>query len=138
MTLDYDFYFFIDDDTYVNIEKLQKYVETLDKNENLYIGHPCGEGHMSGGSGFILTKPTYLSLIKYIRETDESKLYCSIYGDLSIFIWLKNCNVKRIENRLQLNPDNFRLKENNHNNLSNFITAHYLKTKDDFLFYDNL
>ena len=88
MTLDYDWYFFMDDDTFIFTDRLNEFISKYDKNEPLYIGNRCENYsfpiYMSGGSGFLLTKPLYLSLIQFIRKNRENELVKSIYGDLLI------------------------------------------------------
>ena len=75
MMIDYDWYFFMDDDTFILPHRLEKFVKNFDKNKSLYIGHKCDHIsfplYMSGGAGFLMSKPLYLSLINYIKDTDE-------------------------------------------------------------------
>ena len=138
MTLNYDWYFFIDDDTFINVDNLHNLLQTYDKEEPYYIGRLCTNYnppfHMSGGAGFLLSRSLYLSLIEYIRNTPENKLMVSINGDLSLAIWLKNINNKKVINNNNFHPT----KHTADTDLTNFISFHYLKSLDDFLFYYNL
>jgi hypothetical protein len=137
MKLDYDWYYFMDDDTFVFPDRLNKFVINYNKNESLYIGHRCENYsfpiYMSGGAGFLLTKSLYLSLLEYIRNTPENELLTSIYGDYLIGLWLTNIN-KEIINVEVLNPQTHK----NDAELKHCISFHYLKTKEQYYFYNNL
>lgn len=137
MTIHYDWYCFIDDDTFINVDNLHNLLNTYNKKESLYIGHICDNYsppfYMSGGAGFLLTKSTYFSLLEYIRTTSNDKLLISIYGDLSIGCWLKNvANVALIDNKLF-----HAAKHNNEEELEFFASVHNLTTQEDFEFYNN-
>lgn len=136
MELDYDWYYFMDDDTFVFPERLNKFVMNYNKEEPLYIGHRCENYsfpiYMSGGAGFLLTKPLYLSLVEYIRNIPDEQLYISIYGDYSIGFWLSNIEKEVIPNKL-FNPTT----HNNDYELNNCISFHYLKTEEQYKFYNN-
>ena len=41
MTLNYDWYYFMDDDTFVFPKRLNKFVLNYEKDSPLYIGHKC-------------------------------------------------------------------------------------------------
>ena len=134
MTLDYDWYYFMDDDTFIFTERLQQLLLNYDKNQPLYIGHRCENYsfpiYMSGGSGFLLTKSLYLKLIDYIRATPEQELLVSIYGDYLIGLWLSNIDKYVISNKL-LHPTT----HTNDYELQNYVSFHYLKTEEQYKFY---
>jgi len=136
MELDYDWYYFMDDDTFVFPERLKMFVMNYNKDEPLYIGHRCENYafpiYMSGGAGFLLTKPLYLSLCEYIRNIPDEQLYVSIYGDYSIGLWLSNIEKQVIPNKL-FNPTT----HNNDYELNNCVSFHYLKTEEQYKFYNN-
>jgi hypothetical protein len=137
MTLDYDWYFFMDDDTFIFTDKLKTFISQYDKNEPLYIGNICRNYnfpiYMSGGAGFLMTKSLYLSIVQYIRETPEHELFQSIYGDLSIGLWLTNIEKKVIE----ASVFNAMMHKNEHE-LDIYNSFHYLKNEEDFKFYKSL
>ncbi len=134
MTIEYDWYFFIDDDTFVYTDRLYKFLENYDKNESLYIGLKCGNlCHMSGGAGFLITNSLYKQLIEYIRNTPENELKITKYGDESLGIWLINLDKKMINTRV---PTIFNTeKHRNNEELEKCITFHYLKNEEDYKFY---
>lgn len=49
----YDWYIFVDDDTFVNVNNLYSFLKTAKKEEN--YGSPANWGHPQGGAGFILS-----------------------------------------------------------------------------------
>lgn len=136
MKLEYDWYYFMDDDTFIFPNRLHKFLINYNKDDSLYIGLRCKNYsfpiYMSGGAGFLLTKSLYLSLINYIRNTSEDKLLVSIYGDYSIGMWLSNIEKKIID----LDIFNSNTHKNN-DELEYCISFHYLKTKEQYFFYDN-
>jgi hypothetical protein len=136
MKLDYDWYYFMDDDTFIFPERLNKFVMNYNKDDPLYIGHRCENYSfpifMSGGAGFLLTKPLYLSLVEYIRNTPEKELLVSIYGDYLMGLWLSNIEKQVICNKLF-----YPTTHNNDYELNNCISFHYLKTEEQYKFYNN-
>ncbi len=136
MLIDYDWYCFIDDDTFLNIKNLHNLLQKYNSEESLYIGSSCRgynpPFYMSGGAGFVLSKSLYLKLLNFIRNTEDNILLQSIYGDLSVGLWIKN-----IENVIFCNNNNFHpVKHSNENELQDFISFHYLKSFEDFEFYN--
>lgn len=122
-----DYYFFIDDDTFViksTFDKLELppsdhpfclfrrgYLDadgTDQLNQQTY--YPLykikGEGtHLpiefpSGGSGFILSKSACKKIQEYLLSVSEENLPRSGHSDISIAFWLRNCNVEMIETDL--------------------------------------
>jgi len=136
MKLDYDWYYFMDDDTFVFPERLNKFVNNYNKDKPLYIGDRCDHLsfpiYMSGGAGFLLTKPLYLSLVEYIRNTPEKQLFVNRHGDYSIGMWLSNIEKEVISNKI--------FNQTTHKNdyeLNNCISFHFLKTEEQYKFYKN-
>jgi hypothetical protein len=74
MLIDYDWYCFIDDDTFLNIKNLHNLLQKYNSEESLYIGSSCRgynpPFYMSGGAGFVLSKSLYLKLLK--QNADNS------------------------------------------------------------------
>lgn len=137
MTIDYDWYFFMDDDTFVFPDRLNSFVEQFIKSDSLYIGNRCKSYsfplYMSGGAGFLLTRSLYLKLLDYIRQKSDNELVTSIYGDYSLGLWMSNItDIKLIDVDL-FNPT----LHDNEEQLKNCISFHYLKTKEHYEFYNN-
>jgi len=147
MTLDYDWYMFLDDDTFVYPRRAEQFVNRFDPTQYLYIGAMlyCDDRtYMDGGPGFVLSKPTYLALIDFIRKTDESILFeRSCNGDLSMGRWLK-----RIHTHYNIRYLNDGRKEcefhllrkygsSNPADLAQAVTFHYADTEEKFQLYSN-
>ncbi len=103
MTINYDYYFFIDDDTFVNINRFIIFMDKIDNiykndpNIKLYIGYtPCINNSkpkyninnriymhnssqkifsiMSGGAGFVINKKLYTDIQNFINQNQEEDL----------------------------------------------------------------
>jgi Fringe-like len=138
MKLDYDWYYFMDDDTFVFPNRLSTFLQQYNKNDRLYIGNRCThvEYHlyMSGGAGFLLTKSVYFELIDYIKSKNDHELITERYGDYLMGIWLSNIPNKKI-----VSIDLFKMiRHENDEELINFISFHYLKTKEHYDFYNSI
>lgn len=79
----YDWYFFIDADTYVSFPTLMEWLPTVDPNKLHYIGHQKHSGTFPfahGGSGYLMSKAIMRSMFygrdgvgnKYDEPTQES------------------------------------------------------------------
>jgi hypothetical protein len=136
MTIDYDWYYFMDDDTFIFTDRLQKFVLDYDKDKPLYIGHRCENYsfpiYMSGGAGFLLTKPLYLSLVEFIRKTPENELLTARFGDYLIGLWLTN-----LEKEIIVNNSFKSTPHTSDDEIRSSISFHYLKTEEQFIFYKN-
>jgi hypothetical protein len=135
ITINYDWYCFIDDDSFIHINNLKEYLKSYDHRDNLYIGHLCTHisprFYMAGGAGFILSRSLYYELLAYIRHTDNEKLLISNYGDYCMGMWVKNIeNVVIIEG----NDYFYQTKYNENSNMKNFISYHFMNSIEDFTY----
>jgi len=136
---DYDWYVFIDDDTYMNTPNLNLFLDNYDSSQLFYIGSKRFDQwnvkYMSGGAGFCLSKPLYAKLADYVRSKSEySELYFNYNGDVTLGSWVSN-----IPDVIHVDDDKFSAsKHNNDEQLNGFISFHYLKTKEEFDFYYNV
>jgi hypothetical protein len=148
----YDYYFFTDDDTFVNLTNLKK-LELPPKETPFCVGrmlclNPDGTDlwgnqtgtnisqingentnlplyYPSGGSGFIISQKGCLLLQEYLNSSNNIP-YCR-FGDVSLGFWLRNSNVKFIPN------SNFWW--DTHENLSNNSWEEYISDKDVITFH---
>lgn len=140
MLIDYDWYYFMDDDTFLYVDRLYKFIQNYndDKNKKYYIGNRCKHmsypNYMSGGAGFLLSKSLYTSLVTYIKNTEENNLLISINGDLCMGYWLTNIIDKEIIDTDLFNPQMHR----NDDELNDCISFHYLKTEENYKFYKTI
>lgn len=118
----YDYYFFVDDDTFINTKNLESlalpspennfaYIRKLvlnadgtDKDGN-YTGYPMYKLrglninlpliHPSGGAGYILSKKTVLEIKKYLKFAGNT-VSLSGHSDVTLGFWLRNVGAKLI------------------------------------------
>jgi hypothetical protein len=119
----YDWYFFIDDDTFVFPKRLETFLKQYNPSEKLYIGKPVTPEYMDGGGGFLISRPVYEHLCS------QENHITSIYGDVCIGRWIGTF-AKKISSDLFQHT-----KHQNDEQLKTCVSFHWLKTKEDFLFY---
>lgn len=159
----FEYFFFIDDDTFVNINNLNKIslpaaneahclyrLCYLSKDGLDYYGRNTGYPlhtiknillpvyHPSGGSGFILTRKCCIKIQEYLNNLEYNKIPISDHGDVTIGFWLRECNVNMIpSNQLWYTTPtelyNDEVNTFNEQSESDFITFHYVK---DELIYE--
>lgn len=119
----FDYYFFVDDDTFVNLNNLSK-LYLPSKNEAFFTGRLLclnengtdlwgnqtgtnvkqiyGENvqlplyYTSGGSGFIISQNGCLLIQNYLNKVNNPPK--CIFGDVSVGFWCRNSGVKLIPN----------------------------------------
>lgn len=126
-----DYYFFCDNDTFVNTEALEKFITENKLDEMKIHGrvdntwqpdktlHYC-----SGGAGYLMSKKLLLDIFK------NCKNYSTGYSDVSIGIFARENNIEfqhhdGFNSNPPWNPKCLNL------NISNQITFHYIKTIDE-------
>jgi hypothetical protein len=153
MNIDYDWYFFLDDDTFVFVNRLKDLLSVYNTNRNIYLGkkrnHIKNEWstYMSGGAGYILSNSLYKSLIKYVRETPIEKIKLHTCIDLCKGIWIHE--IGKTQKVVAISNDAFH--HENHNNNENCredykkelelevaITFHQVRDEQLFNFYNNI
>jgi hypothetical protein len=143
----FDWYVFVDDDTFVFHERMVKELGAYDPNEQWYLGTPLFHlppvVYMAGGSGFALSRPAFERVRTYVIQTDTDALrqgrdmFC---GDVSIGKWIhdlgeiKMGHISVCHDRHD-NPDgNFKRLTGHAPDLKKHATFHYMKTEEDFRF----
>lgn len=119
----HDWYFFTDDDTFVNVPNIEKLLEKYDVNSSICIGHvgklnPNGTDmdgnqtgfplhtiignnvylpltYVSGGAGFILSRKAMQSICKYIKL--ERNIPGSYNSDVTFGFWARNAGINIID-----------------------------------------
>jgi|688.fasta_scaffold818260_1 hypothetical protein len=149
-----NYFFFIDDDTFVNLNNLKDLqLPTSDKlfaicrllclnndgtdlygnqtgtNLNLISGENTNLPlyYPSGGSGFILSKSACIAIQNYLNLTTNTPQ--SIFSDVSLGFWARNCNVEIIPNANFWWDIHERLLQNNvekYESDENVVTFHYV------------
>jgi hypothetical protein len=155
-----DWYFFCDDDTFVNVKNLKTVLEKYDPTQNVCIGSKCilnkdgtdrfgtptgflmetikGKDvslpltHPSGGSGFALSKKT-LQLLKEYLKGNKDIGYC-YKVDAALAFWLTKINTELIHvDEFYGNvPGHFNHTEED---IKKNITYHYIKQEQMYDLY---
>ena len=139
----YDWYIFIDDDTFVFEKRLKKLLLNYDSNKNYYIGHELDHIkrdfclYMSGGAGYTISKSLYNLLYNYVRNTGINNSYEHWCDDLCIGLWIKE--ISKTNKINQLNNNLFHLAEHeNESQLTDAITFHKVIKKEQYDFYTSI
>lgn len=135
----YDWVFFVDDDTFINVDNLEKHIDSFDEDkvygsifdsekdsENpMYVGGiiPMEAKFPSGGGGFLVST-------KVIKDIDTFNNYHTICGDVSAGLNFYFNGVEQIDNNLfnSQNPDFY---GHDDEEVSEMISYHYIKTLDE-------
>ena len=86
--LEYDWIFFVDDDTFVFPKRLEDYLASMNPDELIYTGRALNWPihFMSGGAGFGLSKETYRSLRAYLIDAPTVGFHKN--GDTTMGMWI--------------------------------------------------
>jgi hypothetical protein len=146
-------------DTFVNIPKLVKYLNTLDHTENLYIGgHGCHRDiglnkiyFHSGGPGFIITLPCLEKLYPLLPSimdtwTDVCKKNGTEYlisaSDVGIGYFCQlssiNANIIKTEGFFHCNINGFPCRHKESIDMRNIISCHSMSLSDFDIFNASL
>jgi hypothetical protein len=141
--LNYDWYIFIDDDTFVFIDKLKNLLQNYNSTENFYIGYELDHIkneyclYMSGGAGYAISNSLYNILYNYVKTSginDSFKHWCD---DLCIGMWIdelsKKININRIHNPKFLVSHFTDIKQ-----LNDAITCHQISSMEENEYCYNL
>jgi len=148
MNIDYyDWYIFIDDDTFVFPSRLEKLLSSYDHSQNYYIG--CQLDHikdqfclyMSGGAGYAISNSLY-SLIKlHLINIGKDNAYYYIINlkeqfcdDFCIGLWIND--IKKNNYVIQLNNSSFHI--NCDGDVNTAITFHKVMEQDQYNHYNSI
>lgn len=133
----YEWYFFCDDDTFVNTKKLETSLETFNKNTVNGLVCNCWQPdrnlyYCSGGAGYLIHHKLLNTIAQNIQILNTG------FSDVTLGIHLKNSNIGTT------NYDLFRSQppaafNYNNSDIKNYISFHYIKTKEEInLLLDNI
>jgi hypothetical protein len=143
ISLDYDWYIFIDDDTFVFPNRIEKMINENRYNpkDNIYVGkildHIQYEWglYMSGGAGYIVSRNLYEHFLKIVREETHEKIFRHWCDDLCIGLWI--LEIAKFEPVTTINNDDFHIEMNeSEESLYKAITFHHLKKKEHYDYYN--
>ena len=140
---EYDWFIFIDDDTFVFHSRLQNLLSPLDIDECYYIGYELDHIknefglYMSGGAGYAISKSLYKLIYNYVKINGINNSYKHWCDDLCIGLWIQD--IAKENNVKQIHNNKFHLNiHNNENELNDAITFHKVLEEEQYLFYNNL
>lgn len=135
----YNWVFFVDDDTFVNVENLEKYIQDIDENkvhgsvfdsekdsENpMYVNNviPKDAKFPSGGAGFLVSS-------KIIRLINNFSNYNTACGDVSAGLNFHFNQVEQ-ENSDLFNSQNPEFYGHDEEQQKTMISYHYIKTLEE-------
>jgi len=127
--LEYDFYFFCDDDCFVNTKLMDKFI--LDCDKNSVWGQLCTcwsddrtLNYPLGGAGILISKETLFSVSE---PFEENKV---IWGDVSLGLNLRKKNITMSHSDLfhSQSPSFYKIEDSD---VRNHISFHYIKSKSE-------
>jgi len=140
----YDWYIFIDDDTFVFHNRLEQMLMQYNPTENYYIGkehdHIKNEFclYMSGGAGYAISKSLYSLIKNYLKKIGINEAYYPLIhlkeqfcDDLCIGIWIQEIAKENIIK--QINNDLFHIDLKADVNTA--ITIHKVISKEQYEYY---
>ena len=138
---DYDWYVFIEDDTFVFNSRVEKLLVNYDSNENYYIGNETNYytndkkcKYMAGGAGFIISKKLYSMIHEQIKTIGINNSYKHEKPDICFGLWIQDVN-NNIHVK-QINNSNFYSQlHNNDVEIENALTFHKVSEQEHFDFY---
>lgn len=154
--MSYDWYFFTDDDTYVNIGNVEKLLEEYNPSDPICIGI-CGElnpdatdkdgnytgfplhtirgsgvelplKYVGGGAGFILSVKSMKVINRYLSELDTDDIPRCYNSDVTIGFWMRGSMINLINTTgfWWTTPNNL---GHNDDDIKNSYTYHYVNEK---------
>lgn len=134
--MNYEWYLFADNDTWVNTDKLESMLDSFDTEvfhgSKIYCWpHDKTLGYLSGGAGILI----HNSKFKHLR--DNFKNYKTGYSDVSLGHYMKEYGIECVDNQLfnSQPPEHYKINEED---IPNYLTFHYIKEKDTQIRYFNL
>jgi hypothetical protein len=126
---DYEWFFFCDDDTFVNTKKLETNLEIFNKNSVNGSVINCWPSdwnlnYCSGGAGYLIHHELLNTITKNIKILNTG------YSDVTLGLHLKDLNIEVIDYNLfrSQSPTSFNYSDYE---IKNFISFHYIKTKEE-------
>jgi hypothetical protein len=146
----YDWYIFIDDDTFVFKNRLKNLLNQYNQNECYYIGKELDHIkeqfclYMSGGAGYAISNALYLHIYNYIHKIGINEAYYFLINlkeqfcdDLCIGLWIQE--IAKTNNVHQINNNFFHMGiHNNEDELKNAITFHKVINLEQYKFYESI
>jgi hypothetical protein len=148
--LNYDWYIFIDDDTFVFKNRLETLLQQYNSTELYYIGKELDHIkdqiclYMSGGAGYAISNKLYSHITEYVKKIGKNQAYYPLINlkeqwcdDLCIGLWIQD--IAKTNTIKQINNNLFHLAQHeNESQLTDAVTFHKVVTKDQYDFYTSI
>ena len=138
--LNYDWYIFIDDDTFVFKNRLETLLQQYSSSDLYYIGNELDHIkndfclYMSGGAGYAISNELYSKIFSHVKNTGINGLYKHWCDDLCIGLWIQD--ISKEHSVKQINNNGFHVGlQNNDSELQTAITFHKVMTEQQYIFY---
>lgn len=121
----YEWFFFCDDDTFVNTKNLENNLDSFDPTKitgNLLVGtwnKDLTLSYCSGGAGYLIHKNLLTEIFKVIRITDSN------YSDVSLGICAKELNIE-FSNHKGFKSQSPEFYEETFSDIKDNFTYHYI------------
>ena len=139
----YDWYIFIDDDTFVFKNRLENLLKQYDCNKCYYIGKELDHIknifslYMSGGAGYAISNALYSEIHDSVKTTGINNSYKHWCYDLCIGLWIQE--IAKTNNVYQINNNFFHMEiHSNENELKNAITFNKVISLEQYQFYESI
>ena len=146
---DYDWYIFIDDDTFVFQQNLENLLKQYNQNDYYYIGKELDHIknkfclYMSGGAGYAISKALYAKIYIYLRNIGINEAYYFLINnkeqfcdDLCIGLWINDIEKRDRIKVNQFNHDGFHIDAHkNDAEIADAITFHKVITLEQYEYY---
>jgi hypothetical protein len=139
----YDWYIFIDDDTFVYKNRLHNLLSNYDSTECYYIGKELDHIkndfclYMSGGAGYAISNALYTKITNFVKQNGINHCFKHWCDDLCIGLWIQEISKSNKVHQINNNLFNVGLHSDNAE-LQNAITFHKVITKEQFFFYNSI
>jgi hypothetical protein len=143
----YDWYIFIDDDTFVFQNRLQELLSIYDSSQCYYIGKELDHIkndfclYMSGGAGYAISNQLYALIKSHLINIGKDNAYYYIINlkeqfcdDLCIGLWIND--IKKSYTVIQLNSNLFHVDREG--DIKTAITFHKVIEKEHFDYFNSI
>lgn len=133
----YDWFLFMDDDTFVYIDRLERHLSQYDPDEPImdgrlldHVAHTQWGIYHSGGAGIVMSSPVFEFMSTFLKNKPEEYLPPHWCGDICIGYWTR---FFKKQSHTEFHPCMY---DPSHDDVSKAITFHYLRSREDYLCLD--
>ena len=133
--LDYDWYFLMDDDTFVYPEKLESFLSSYNPLDRVCIGKKLDHvkdqlwEYFSGGAGTAISRALYEQLCRHLLEVNLHEAIVHWCADICVGKWVKSQS-----NVIEVDYDGFHTDPCQENDdKTKAITFHHLQTYEQYV-----